>query len=76
MTMPTDDGLRANDDEVVPPPWPELGERDPESPIERRESRPAVLLGIGCELLTEGKLDNRLLLATPEEGEHAVEKGD
>jgi hypothetical protein len=74
--MPANHGLRANNDQGLSPSRPKPRQRDPERAIERRESRPAVLLGIGCELLTEGKLDNRLLLATPEEGEHAVEKGD
>ena len=33
-------------------------------------------MGIGRELLTEGKLDDRLFLATPEEGEETSKQGD
>ena len=33
-------------------------------------------MGVDCELLSEGQLDDHLLFAPSEEGEHAVEKSD
>ena len=74
--MPADHSLRSNDDEMVLPSWPESRERDLEDSIQRRESWPGAFLGIDRELLAEGKLDGRLVLATSEEGEGAVEKGE
>jgi hypothetical protein len=40
---------------------------------QRRESWPGAFLGIDRELLAEGKLDDRLVLAIPEEGENESE---
>ncbi len=74
--MPTYDGLWPNDHEMALPPRPELREHDPECSVERGKPRPRPTLGIDRELLTQRKLDDRLFLATPEEGENAVEEGD
>jgi hypothetical protein len=76
VAVPTDYGLRANNDKVVLPAWPKARERDPESSVERRELRPGAFLGIHRELLSQRKFDDRLFLATPEEGEETSKQGD
>lgn len=70
--MPANHSLWPNDYEMILPPRPESGEHDPERAIERGKPRPRSILSIDSELLTEGKLDDRLFLATSEEGEDAA----
>jgi hypothetical protein len=72
--MPADDGIGANDHEVVLPTRPESGERDPERTIQRAQSRSKPTLRVHRKLLTQGKLDDCLILAAPEEGDDAVKK--
>ena len=51
------------------------GEAGPECTIERGESRPRVLMGVDRELLSDGELDDGLVLAASEESEEATEDG-
>jgi hypothetical protein len=70
--MPTDDGLWPNDPERILPARPESGEHDPERTIERGNPWRRTILGLDRELLAQHKLDDRLFLATPEEGEETL----
>ena len=64
--MPTNHGLRTNDDEVVSPLRPEPRKGDPEGSVQWAQSRSRPILGVDRKLLAEGKLNDRLFLATPE----------
>ena len=72
--MPTNDRVGLHDNENFFPTRPEARERDPEGTVKRRESGLRSRLRIGCELLAQSKLDDRLLISTSEEGERAAEK--
>ncbi len=69
--MPADHGLGLYDDQSALPARPEARKRDPERAIERRQSRPRLPLRVDGELLPQGQLHDRLVLATPEEREEA-----
>jgi hypothetical protein len=51
-----------------------MGESDPEHTIEWGESGLPSLMGIDRELLSQHRLDNRLLAMASEEGEDTVEE--
>ena len=72
--MPTDHGVGLHDDQDFSPAWPELEERNPEGTIDRSEPRLQSRLSVGCELLAQSKLDDRLLIPTSEEGGAAAKK--
>jgi hypothetical protein len=72
--MPTNHSARLDDDEGLFPARPEPGQRDPEGAVQRREPGLRSLLGVGRELLAQGKLDDRLRLAPSEEGEDRAKK--
>ena len=74
--MPANDRLWSNNDKVVSPLRPQPEKGDPERSIERAQSRSGPFLGIDCELLPEGQLDDGLFLTAPEEGAQAGEKSD
>ena len=74
--MPANNRLWSNDDKVVSPLRPQPGKGDPERSIERAQPRSRPFLGLNCELLPEGQLDDGLFLTTSEEGAQAVEKSD
>jgi hypothetical protein len=62
--MPSDHRLGLDDDETGLPSGPELEKGNPKRTIERSELWSRVLAGIGRELLTKGKFDDRLLALT------------
>jgi hypothetical protein len=72
--MPANDRVGLHDNENFFPTRPEPKERDPEGTIKRRKSGLRSRLRIGCELLAQSKLDDRLLISTSEEGKCAAEK--
>ena len=72
--MPTDHRVRLDDDEDLFPARPEPQECNPEGTIERREPGLRSRLGVGRELLAQGQLDDRLLIAASEEGESTAKK--
>jgi len=74
LAMPPDHGLGANDDKVLPPAWPESGERDPERAVQQSLLRPESFPGIGCKLLLQGQVDDCLLATTSDEGEKEVKE--
>jgi hypothetical protein len=49
-------------------------QRDPEGAIKGGEPRPGSRSGVDGELLAKGKLDDRLLPATSEEGQNTAKK--
>ncbi len=74
LPMPAHNGVRLDDHPGVSPARPEPGQRDPESTIQRCETRLRVLLGVRCELLAQGQLDDHLLIVATEEGEATAKK--
>ncbi len=76
LSMPSYDGFRANNYKLILRTRPESREHDPERTIELGNPRPRPIVGINRELLAQRKLDDRLLLATPEEGGDATEDQD
>jgi hypothetical protein len=68
--MPADHGLGLDDDQSLFPSRPEPEQSNPESAIKGREPWPGSRLGVGGELLAKGKLDDRLLPTTSEEGQN------
>ena len=74
--MPADDGLASIDYEMILPAWPESRERNPESTIQRAQSRSRLTLCVHRKLLTQGKLDDCLFFTAPEEGDDAVKERD
>lgn len=62
--MPTNHRARLDDDKCVSPSRPELEHRNPEGPVERGELGPPILHGVSGELLTQRKLNDRLLAST------------
>ena len=72
--MPTDHCVRLDDDQDFFPSRPEPEQCHPEGTIERRELGLPSRLGIRCELLPQGKLDDRLLIAASEEGENRAKE--
>ena len=49
-------------------------ERNPKGTVQRREFRLWSRLSVRCELLAQGKFDDRLLPATSEEGQNTAKK--
>ncbi len=74
LAVPANHSARLDDDKGVFPARPEPEERNPEGTIERCEFGLRSRLGVRCELLAQGKLDDRLLVAASEEGESAAKK--
>ena len=72
--MPTDHRVRLDNDQDLFPSRPESEQRHPEGAIERRELGLRPRLGVGCELLPQGQLDDRLLIAASEEGENRAKE--
>ena len=72
--MPTDDGLRANDHEMILPARPQARNGDPESSVQWRKLWPWAFLGIRSKLLLQSQVDDRLLSMTSGEGKDAVEE--
>ena len=68
LAVPADHGLGLDDDQHFLPARPKPVQCDPEGTIKGREPRPGSRLGVGGELLAQGKLDDRLLPASSEEG--------
>ncbi len=74
--MPADHGFRADDYEMLFPARPDSGKHDPERTIERREPRSRPIMAVDRELLSQCKFNDRLFLATPEEGEETLKQGN
>jgi len=74
LAVPADDRLGLDDDQYFLPARPEPVQRDPEGAVKGCELGPESRLGVGGELLAQGKLDDRLLPATSEEGQDTAEK--
>ena len=72
--MPTDHRVRLDDDQDLFPSRPEPEQRHPEGAIEGREPGIRSRLGVGCELLPPGQLNDGLLIAASEEGEHRTKE--
>ena len=70
-SMPTDDGIGIDNDERVLPSRPESEEGDPERAIEWRDHWFGFLLAVSGKLLTEGQLDNHLLIVASEQSRNA-----
>ena len=80
--MPANHCVRIDNDENSLPSRPESEEGDPEDAIERRDLGSYFLLAVCGELLSEGQLDNHLLILASEQSRgttnnecHEVEKG-
>lgn len=74
LAVPADHGLGLDDDQDLLPVRSELVACDPEGTIKRGEPRRGPRLGVGGELLAKGKLDDGLLLASPEERRNAAKQ--
>jgi hypothetical protein len=72
--MPADDGLGANDYEMILPARPQARKGDPERTVQRAQSWSRPTLRVHRKLLTQGKLDDCLFLTAPEERGDAVKK--
>ena len=72
--MPADHGLGFDDDQYFLPATPKPVQCHPEGAVNGCELGPGSRLGVGGELLAQGKLDDRLLPATSEEGQDTAEK--
>jgi hypothetical protein len=72
--MPAHNRVRLDDDEDLLPARPEPGQRNPEGAIQRCEPRLRSRLGVRRELLAQGQLDDRLLIAASEEGDCTAKK--
>ncbi len=73
-SMPSHDGLWANNDKLILPARPESREHDPERTIELGNPRPRPIVSLNRELLAQRKLDDRLFLVASEEGNGAVKE--
>lgn len=54
--MPSDDGLRLDDEERRAPAWPATGQPDPEEPVAWSQSRPVDVSPVDGELLAQGSV--------------------
>ena len=66
--MPSEDGLRPDQDEGRAPLAPDPRENHPEGPLDLTQPGSYNLAAEDCELLTEGKIFQSQLRALPEEG--------
>jgi hypothetical protein len=76
LAVPADHRLWLNDEEGAPPSRPEPGKGDPEGTIQRRETRSRMSMREDRELLAQRELDDRLVLAAPEQSEDAPKNRD
>ena len=71
--VPADDRLRPNHHESASPTGPIPGEGDPKGSVQRREPQPRMAMDVDGQLLAKRKLDDGLVLSTPEEGDCAAQ---
>ncbi len=74
--MPTDHRIRLYDEKDLFPSRPEPEQYNPEGAIQWCEPGLRSRQGVRCELLAQGKLDDRRLLVTSKEAEDRVKEGD
>ena len=71
-TLPTQDGVRGDDDQRLLPASPQPGQRDPKEPVAAAQPRPGHRPPVHGELLAQGEvLEGELAVAAAEEREEA-----